>query len=752
MTEPPQAVCTGADYRTKVIQSLSNLLDEADKPLGELLKHKAFLEEGEAAFRGYLQHVEEVIEISKAVQRTSSPTSAGNKLSDAICYLERLRAVMLLPKNIKLILHDRRSLNTVREFLKSHTPHSVKEGHAKQDPDVIDALNFLLAPRIPFPENTCSQLTSGTLSPEGLHNAMQRDVGALCNTARFPGGALLQALHFLQSALYMKPDPDIHCLLDAMGNALSKAMQMKHDLNVIVKNWPVIQEEYKNGRTDEEFLGEARSLGETIGGVMGNVRLFFDILWPEIRCVKKDDPLAFLSSKSEFDVRAVRHLMGKITPRNMARCISMEIRQSELGEDAAEGARWRNGGLEESKALLKRWGLVLKGDLEGLEPKYRGIMETFKKALDLQVKRMMHTSKKRPAPDDVAEQKHRMAKIVNEVGEKTMEVLVVLERLRIVVEKRAMLEGPNAIYHLIKIQSYLARYADSLFSAKKDVDMSIEGGGDEDFRKTIEKHMLSLCVQGWGFARPDLSEEVNGLHLMSFYACGPGTPKSEVEAGLTDDAPTLKYKIKESVEMFKAAVHRECMPMMQLLQAQRTSPKWGPTWRQGNTALLRFHYNSKREVIGAMSGKARELLDCRVLLLEMLLGEKSLEQYLEKLLDGAQQLTDRLLSMNRVTPKGFAEAIEKVHQAASASAGLVCILDRLLALQRSGNEDMILAYIREGAGFLENMDANAVQQLETQAQDELERTNFQGWWEKKTPEEFVKERALRTDAELRLWE
>lgn len=133
-----------------------------------------------------------------------------------------------------------------------------------------------------------------------------------------------------------------------------------------------------------------------------------------------------------------------------------------------------------------------------------------------------------------------------------------------------------------------------------------------------------------------------------------------------------------------------------------------------------------------MSPAAKDFVRAKLLLLKVLLGSVSIDEYTDLLLDATRRLSNLLFAVNEVPESDFKEQLGQLKQKEGLTAGLILTLGKLVVLTQSQDPSEVLKYIEEEISFFETMasmgeDAGAVQALERQVSDEQERMGQQSW-------------------------
>lgn len=694
----PHSSNLSADDRTKIACSLRNLFDEIGDSPEKRTEKCALFEKERASDEEHLPYIEEMIEMLKG-SLEYAPGSKKEEHLGAIRYLEKLKATILVPMGIKeFILHAQESLDAESGLL------------------VVDVPGYLLEPTAPFSDEIRAQLVLETLNLTDLREAIQAELDALFNTARFPGGPLLQALYSLRSALHKDASPQIFSAFDAMGGVLHRAKTIEHDLAVMQRKWDKICPGHKGSTGDEELAGRIKALEHQTWAVLESAELLFSVV-PNIQCGMADGSLDLLSEdEGEWAAHIVRHLMGAggVSPRELTGCVTASIG---LSEPNIEGLYSQEGG-----NLVMAWAPFLGGILDKMEAEHSIIRRMFRSGFDPCMEELLSFARTAMAMANFGEVgKQRMSKmdeIVEEISARANGVLVGLERLGRVMESGAG-GWKSARAQLTRIQYYLARSVMDLIRTKDVTHVIVVSDVPRDPWERVERYVIASCTSNGELIWPDLSEEKTGLHLVSLYACEPNVPGSEPEIGLTEDATALGHKIGISMQMILMAVRRECMPTLEFLSKWRKQLPGSPVLDPDIRAFFRSLLEDEEKMAG-MPPEIKGLLHWRLFLLQVLSGKADLYHYLDRLLRNAQSLARVLSSTTRMTEQEFTATMEEIRLAENEFAGMTYALDKMIELsqKRGGAKE----HMKSEEELLSNIDANVLRALEREVQAEQKKT------------------------------
>lgn len=588
--------------------TLRKLLQEIDESPEKFLEQKALFEEEISTTALDHSYILDVIKILKRTKLPHELWVAGvtEKYQSTIYYLEKLRTTVALVADIKCILHDQRTLATAKAFLDDFLNHPSDEpvikkfmfsvlidresedanpqGQGISAPEDVDAVHAavdrLLMPKVPFPAEIMSQLTSENPSFPDLRKAIQTSLDLLFNVETFPAGPLLQAMYFLKPALSKGRNTNAPTVLDLIEEYRSKGETIISDLQIKRK---LIEQGYRRDASGKQLMGMDRLQGleSQVSRAVGDCRAFLAVMQETPCAGRQDDPSA-PQRKAEWDRCIVRRLMKEIETSCMACLIVKSVSLDSPGLGAG------NSGKSMTPAL--DWVSELKDIFKQAELQHGEIMEEFKRGAFEPRMRMMMVSK----DEEVDKQKGKLDEIVNEACARVKGMLVTLGRLLAeITEKRADGEQSSHLWtsagkNLCGTGKYLAMYAKSLTGAKKEITTEFtriiraeENGG----ARKRKKRLVGSRIDGSEFRRSGLRKEMAGLHLIFLDACNPDAEEAECLVGPARDLAMLGQTTRECMQQFEQDMRRVCAPIIiclskmdvlpgSLLILKRTSGNW----------------------------------------------------------------------------------------------------------------------------------------------------------------------------------
>lgn len=719
---------------------------------------KLAFERAAADLHALLTYISALREVMWAEKGTLNADIWEHESSTMICNFEELERAALIPESISHILHDQRSLDTARNLVDllalngcdedaSNTALSNAIGNIAIGPDAdveinsIAAVGCLLQQVSTFPPEIKSVLKSRSAGLEDLLQPIEKVAPLLCNGELFLGRYLFHILFCIRSVLNSSSECGIILdLFEIVGDTLHGVKRLKHNLDVMKRKWSMIEAEYNGSSNDEEFIGVAETLGARASEAIIDIEQLLSLILKSTERNIGCDLFPALT-KSEWSKHIVRHIMGTFPAERLAKCISLSLKIREVPLDNSSALAHEKP--RDATNFAVKWRLLVDGTLRDLKVDYCKLLETFRLASGLQTRVMLSEGKG---------QAWKMNNIIDGLTEGIRIVVANLKKSYNVLKGRAWLiqkaeSAKRCSFYLVEMQNIFVAYEKYLLATQDMVCLYIFGDNKNRGLEKRTKRHLSASSDGLGLEGLDVIEELFGLEMLSLYAHEPDVRAASKEEYEKVDLEQIfqlykarlvrlgapanykqifggKYKILVAVREFQKALEKILQSLRRDLSIKKREPGTPQVLKltQADFEALERALTAKKRML-RMPLSAESLLDFRLLLVRVLLGDAHVEQYMNSFVYGATALLNLLFAADGMTEEEFGETVGKIRRTGSQGAGMTYTLANLFAMSLSRRN--VIEYIESEIAYLKSTNARGWgHRLKMQVLIEEQKTNF----------------------------